>query len=119
MKRVLLAFIAFTMLSLPLAVFADEGPLALPAGANADANKHNAEGISHYGQGHYDVALKHFEAASKADPKSGEVHFNEAITLDKMGKHGDATMHFKGAQKNAGGNKAILDSAILNSHLGK
>lgn len=116
MKKSIVFLAVLALFALPLTAFADE-PLPLPAGANADASKHNAEGIDHFKQGHFDVALKHFEAAGKADSALGEVHFNEAITLDKMGKHADATMHFKGAQKNAKGNKAILESAVLNSHL--
>ncbi len=91
--------------------------MSLPAGSNADAVKHNKEGIDHWGQGHTDVALKHFQAASKADSSIGEIHFNEAICLDKLGRHGEATMHFKAAKKNSHGSKAILESNILNAHL--
>lgn len=118
MKKIILILAAIFFLGLPVTSFADEGPLPLPAGSNAEADKHNQEGIAHWGEGHYDVALKHFQAAAKADSSLGEVHFNEAICLDKMGKHGDATMHFKSAHKNANGNKAILDSKILNAHIG-
>ena len=92
--------------------------MKLQAGANAEANKHNEEGIDHWNQGHYDVALKHFQAASKIDSGIAETHFNEAICLDKLGKHGDATMHFKAAKKNAKGNEKILNSPILNGHIG-
>ena len=118
MKIFILIFAAICLLGFPVSSLAGEGPMELPAGSNADADKHNKEGIAHWGEGHYDVALKHFQAAAKADSSLGEVHFNEAICLDKMGKHGDATMHFKAAQKNAHGNKAILESKILNAHIG-
>ena len=94
-----------------------EGPLALPAESNPEANKHNEEGIDHWNQGHYDVALKHFNTASKIDGSSGEVHFNEAISYDKEGQHGDATKHFKVAQQNANGNTLILESKILLAHV--
>jgi Flp pilus assembly protein TadD len=116
MKKSLVAFIAVMFLVLPLSAFADESPLPLPAGASADAVKHNNEGIEHFNQGHFDVALHHFEGAAKAEAKWGEVHFNEALALDKLGKHADATMHFKSAQEKAGGNKAILESATLIKH---
>lgn len=76
------------------------------------------EGIDHWQQGHYDVALKHFSAASKVDGSSGEIHFNEAISYDKVGKHGVATKHFGVALKKAGGNPQILNSPILKGHLG-
>ena len=94
-----------------------EGPLTLPDGSNTEAGEHNAEGILHYKEGHYDVALKHFQAASAVDSALAEVHYNEAIALDKLGKHGEATKHFKIAQENANGNKAILESKILLSHV--
>jgi len=94
-----------------------EGPLPLPEGSNAEANGHNEEGISHYKEGHYDVALKHFQQAAAEDSSLGEVHYNEAISLDKLGKHGEATEHFKMAQEKANGNKSILESKILLSHV--
>ena len=94
-----------------------EGPLKLPEGSNSEASEHNDEGILHYKEGHYDVALKHFQAASAVDSSLGEVHYNEAISLDKLGKHGEATKHFKIAQEKANGNKAILESKILLSHV--
>jgi len=118
MKKVMLVLAALCFLGLPLTSFAGEGPMSLPDGSNADAVKHNKEGIDHWGQGHYDVALKHFQAASKADSSIAEIHFNEAISLDKLGRHGEATMHFKAAKKHAKGSKAILSSPILNGHLG-
>jgi Flp pilus assembly protein TadD len=103
-------------LSVP--VFADEGPLKFPMreGSSATAYKHNEEGISHYKQGHYDLALKHFQMASKVDSSVGESHYNEALCLDKLGKHGDATNHFYIARNYAKGSSAILESKILNAH---
>ena len=94
-----------------------EGPLKLPEGSNSEASGHNDEGILHYKEGHYDVALKHFQQASTVDSSLGEVHYNEAISLDKLGKHGEATKHFKISQEKANGNKAILESKILLSHV--
>lgn len=118
MKKVMLVLAALCLLGLPVSSFAGEGPMALPAGSNADAVKHNKEGIDHWGQGHTDVALKHFQAASKADSSIGQSHFNEAICLDKLGRHGEATMHFKAAKKNAHGDKALLGSQVLKDHVG-
>ncbi|NIQ00737.1 MAG: hypothetical protein GWM98_10345 [Nitrospinaceae bacterium] len=119
MKKAWVVFVALLILSLPVGVLAGggEGPMTLPAGSNPEAVKHNQEGIAHWNEGHFDVALKHFAVASKIDSSIGEIHFNEAICLDKLGQHGEATMHFKAAKKNANGNKSILDSHILNSHL--
>ena len=55
-------------------VFAGEGALKFPMreGSSASADKHNEEGISHFNQGNYDVALKHFQMASSIDPTVGE-----------------------------------------------
>ncbi len=99
------------------AVSLPEGPLALPEGANAEANMHNEEGISHYKEGHYDIALKHFREASAIDTSTGEVHFNEAISLDRLGDHGGATEHFKVARQKANGSALILESKILLNHV--
>ena len=100
-----------SMVSLP------EGPLAMPEGSNPEANTHNEEGISHYKEGHYDIALKHFREAGKIESEPGEIHFNEALALDKLGDHGGATKHFKVAQQNANGNTLILESKILLAHV--
>ena len=118
MKKLLIMISLLVFVLLPFTAMAGEGPMKLQEGANAEANKHNEEGIDHWNQGHFDVALKHFQVASKIDSSIAETHFNEAICLDKLGKHGDATMHFKAAKKNASGNKAILNSPILNGHIG-
>lgn len=120
MKKVLVILFALMFCLVPFTVMAGEGPMKLPMveGSNADATMHNDEGIAAWGKGDYAGALKHFSMASKIDSSKGETHFNEAICLDKLGKHGDATMHFRAAKKNAGGNKAILNSGILNAHLG-
>jgi len=118
MKNIVSILVVLALFIAPVITFADEGPLNLPAGANPEANKHNLEGIDHWNQGHYDVALKHFNMASKIDGSSGEVHFNEAISYDKVGQHGVATKHFGVALKKAGGNNKILASPILKAHLG-
>ena len=118
MKKVLMVFIALTFFLVPLTAIAGEGPMKLSAGANAEVNKHNEEGIVEWNKGDFAAALMHFSAASKIDHGIAETHFNEAICLDKLGKHGDATMHFKAAKKNAKGNASILNSPILNGHIG-
>ena len=54
--------------------------------------------------------------ASSIASDVGEAHYNEALCLDKFGRHGDATNHFCAARKKALGNEAILKSVILNAH---
>ena len=118
MRKLVYVLVAFLFVFLSVPVFADEAALQFPMheGSSADAHKHNEEGISHYNQGHYDVALKHFQMASSIDSGVGEAHYNEALCLDKLGRHGDATNHFYAARKYAHGNEAILNSGILNAH---
>ena len=116
MKELSFIFALMFIISLSSGVFAADPALKFPSGASADANKHNEEGISHYNQGHFDVALKHFQMASKIDPRVGEAHYNEALSLDALDRHGDATNHFYAARKHANGNAAILKSGILNAH---
>ena len=94
-----------------------EGPLSLPAESDPEANTHNDEGILHYKEGHFDIALKHFRKAGEIQSEIGEIHFNEALALDKLGDHGDAAKHFKVAQENANGNTLILESKILLAHI--
>ena len=78
---------------------------------------HNKEGIEHYNLGHWDVALKHFTAASKEDPQSAEAHYNVALALDKLGDHKAATEHFQTAKDLGKDNADIQNSGILKAHL--
>lgn len=95
---------------------AGDTPLvALPSSA---ARIENDEGLGHFQQGHWDVALEHYRKAVTADPNSAVVHYNIALTLDKMGKHDDATASFKKALELGPNDPAIRDSEILKKHLG-
>ena len=116
MKNLKLILTLFFFLSIASCASTPDPALKLPGGANTEANKHNEEGISHYNQGHYDVALKHFHMASEIDPRIGESHYNEAISLDALGRHGEATNHFFVARQYAKGNLKILESGVLNAH---
>ena len=120
MKRFFLIVAFIALVGIPAAALASD-PLGFPMreGSSSEAHKHNEEGILHYNQGHYDVALKHFQMASKIDPSVGESHYNEALALDKLGQHASASMHFKAARKNAHGRAEILNSEILVKHIGK
>jgi hypothetical protein len=97
-------------------MFVSEGPLTLPKDFNTEASGYNKKGISQYNQGRYEVALKYFKMVSSITSGVGESHYNEALCLDKLGRHGDATNHFYAARKKAHGNKSILKSGILNAH---
>ena len=118
MKKVMLFMAVLFFASFTAAAFADEGPLKFPMreGSNSAAHEHNEEGIVHFAKGHYDVALEHFQTASKIDPSVGEAHFNAALSLHMMKKHGAATDHFHAARMNAHGNENITGSTLLNEH---
>ena len=91
---------------------------ALEAPSDSAGQGHNASGIKHYNKEHWDVAEEHFQEAVKADEKLAEAHYNLALSLDKLARHGEATQHFKKALDLAPDNSAIADSKILKSHLG-
>ena len=97
------------------AVGADSALMAPPSSPGRAIND---EGVGHYKQGHWDVASEGFKKAIKADPNLAEAHYNSALSLDKMGKHEDATASFKKAAELAPTNPAIKDSPILKKHLG-
>ena len=94
---------------------AADAPLSAPA--SSAARMENDEGVGHYQQGHWDVAMQHFQKAVKADPNSAVVHYNIALTQDKMGKHEDATTSFKKALELAPNDPVIKDSEILKKHV--
>ena len=98
---------------------ADMGKDAVPlkALAGSKAETHIAEGIEHYGKGHWDVAKKHFSEAEKADPQSAEAHYDLALALDKSGDHKSATEHFQRAAALGKDNSDIQQSEILKKHL--
>ena len=110
MRTVISVLFALFLISFPLTAVAAEGPMELPAGSNSGADMHNKAGIKNWNEGNIEGALKHFQEASAEDKTIAETHFNEAVSLDKLGRHGDATMHFGAAKKHAKGNKKILDS---------
>ena len=91
---------------------------ALMSPATSPGRADNDEGVGHYKQGHWDVATDWFKKAVKADANLAEAHYNLALSLDKMGKHEDATAAFKKAAELAPANPTIKDSAILKKHLG-
>lgn len=114
-------WILFFLLLTSLAGCAEdmESPLILPMAAEPSAKMHNDEGISHYQAGRNMDALLHFIQASVADNTAGEIHFNIALAFHKQGKQKKAREHFKQALKFAGGNKKILESALLKKYLQK
>lgn len=119
MRKLLpLVLLALFFTSLPVSVFAEMQALKFPMreGSSAGAHKHNEEGIKRFNRGDFNVALKHFQIASRTDPTVGESHYNEALCLDKLGRHQEATSQFYAARKYAHGNSAILNSRILNAH---
>ena len=95
------------------------GALICPKDVKPEACHFNVDGISHFKEGHWDVAAKHFSDAVKADPNFAEAHYNLALSLDKQGKHEDATEHFKMALKHGAKNEMIQKSEILKHHVGK
>ncbi len=93
-------------------------PVALLAPEDAAGAGDNKEGVNHYQQRHWDVAQEHFQKAVAANSNLAEAHYNLALTLDKLGNHGEATNHFQMALDRAPDNPLIKDSGILQAHVG-
>jgi len=93
-------------------------PVALLAPEDAAGAGDNKEGVNHYQQRHWDVAQEHFQKAIAANANLAEAHYNLALTLDKLGNHGEATNHFQMALDRAPDNPLIKDSGILQAHVG-
>jgi len=79
----------------------------------------NNEGVGHFKEGHWQVSEKHFRDSIAVNPELAEAHYNLALTLDKLGNHGDATNHFRTALDLTPDNPKIKDSKILKDHLEK
>ena len=92
-------------------------PPALMTAADSKAHAANNEGIEHYNQEHFDVALGHFIKAVEADPSSAEAHYNLALALDATDKHMEAANEFKMAQDLGKDNPDIQNSKILKAHV--
>lgn len=115
MKRVLMVLAILFFAVMPVTAFA-ETPMSLPLDSEPEAYEHNEEGISHFHQGQYDVALKHFEVSAAAQP-TAEAKFNQALCMDKLGQQDQARKFFEEAKELADGNEKILTSVQLKSHL--
>ena len=84
MRRVLgIAVVTVWMVVLAGTGWADMGKTApaLKAAPGSKAEAHLKEGIEHYDQGHFDVALKHFMAGAKEDPQSAEAHYFAGVAF--------------------------------------
>jgi Tfp pilus assembly protein PilF len=90
---------------------------ALKASGSAGADENN-EGVSHFEQGHLDVAKGHFDKALAADPNLAETHYNLGLVYDGMGDHDKASQEFKRAAELAPNNPKIAQSEILKKHTG-
>ena len=88
-------------------------PLAVPAGANDTAAKHNQEGIQQFNQGRWDTARQHFEQAVADDPKLAQAHYNLGLALHKLGNKDESRAHFMDAANLAPGDPVIWNSPAL------
>ncbi len=116
--RLVLSFVVLcAMVGFGIGTAVAAGPPALMTAADSKAHVANSEGIEHYNQEHWDVALGHFKKAVEADPGSAEAHYNLALALDKTEQHKAAAMEFKQAQDLGKDNPDIQNSKILLGHI--
>ena len=85
-------------------------PLSTRPEANPVAGRYNRQGMERYQQGQWLAAKENFEEAIRADPDEAEPEYNLALSLDQLGDHAGATVHFKAAAKLAPTNTAITQS---------
>jgi len=95
-----------------------ETPLLLPAAAEPSAKMHNDRGIKYFHEGKYLDALIAFTQARVADSTAGEIYFNLGLMQHLKGNHEKAKNFFKQARHFADGNKKILESKLIEKHLG-
>jgi Tfp pilus assembly protein PilF len=92
-------------------------PLNTRLEADPAAATYNRQGMERYQQGQWQSAKENFEEAIRADPDEAELHYNLALSLDRLGDHAGATVHFKAAAKLAPTNTAITQSDAYLSHV--
>lgn len=97
----------------PQKVYSEE-PLGLKPieGSHSVGFDQNNLGIRAFQEKKYKKALKHFHIASMADPKSGELYFNMALTLSKLKVHDEIYKYMNLANKYSKGNLEIKNSAL-------
>jgi Tfp pilus assembly protein PilF len=91
-------------------------PLATTIGADPGAARHNEEGMTQYGLGHWQAAREHFEAAIATAPALAVLQYNLALTLDRLGAPAQATTHFKTAAELEPGNATFTQTAAARGH---
>ena len=69
--------------------------MQVPSDDKSQAAQQVREGIIELDAGQYALARDRFEMALLLEPKLAEAHYDLAIALDKLGKHAEATRHFK------------------------
>jgi len=94
-----------------------ETPLLLPA-AEPSAKIHNDRGIKYFHEGKYLDALIAFTQARVADSTAGEIYFNLGLMQHLNGNREKTKNLFKQAHQFANGNKKILESKLIEKHLG-
>lgn len=110
-------FIFWALMAWSLTACATSGPpLATTVGADPGAARHNEEGMEQYGVGHWQAAREHFEMAIAAAPALAVLHYNLALTLDRLGAPVQATTHFKTAAELEPGNATFTQSAAARDH---
>ena len=117
-RLILLGCVAAGFMALAAGCVTKAGPLAVLPMTSPGAAQRNLEGIKSYNDGDWHTARTRFELAIQTDPRLPEAHFNLALTLHKLGDHGQARTHFRIAGELAPDNTEIVSTSVYRNHLG-
>lgn len=87
-----------------------EHALNAPAGSKPEALMAMNQGNQDFAAGKWAEAKVQYEQALTVDPKSGEAHYNLALTLDRLGDRAAADEHYTQAANLRPGHPVIWNS---------
>ena len=110
--QLLILFFASALLLFLSKYAGSQEPLELKPieGSRSVGFDQNNLGIRNFKRKQFNIALKHFHIASMADPKRGEIYFNIALTLVKLGEETEAAKYFYLANKNSNNSGQLTNS---------
>ncbi len=88
-------------------------PLTLEGEVKSQATMLTEQGTQAFQAKQFEEAKRYFEQAVATEPRSGQAHYNYALSLNALGDSEVARQHFLEAADLAPGDKIIWDSPAL------